>query len=163
MNTTEIMTELVFQIGVILFAVRLCGRLVKRIGIPPVLGELLAGVIIGPYALGGIPFIGFPHGLFPLIEGSSLAVSTELYAFATVASIILLFASGLETNLALFLRYSLAGGLIGIGGVLCSFVFGNVVGMVLLKATFMDPRCLFLGVLSTATSVGITARILSDQ
>jgi fructose-specific phosphotransferase system IIA component len=157
------MTELVLQIGVILFAVRLCGRLVKRVGIPPVLGELLAGVIIGPYALGGIPFVGFPHGLFPLIEGSSLAVSTELYAFATVASIILLFASGLETNLALFLRYSLAGGLIGIGGVLCSFIFGNVAGMILLKAAFMDPRCLFLGVLSTATSVGITARILSDQ
>jgi fructose-specific phosphotransferase system IIA component len=157
------MTELVFQIGIILFAVRVCGKLVKRIGIPPVLGELLAGVIIGPYALGGIPFIGFPHGLFPLIEGSTLAVSTELYAFATVASIILLFASGLETDLGLFLRYSVAGGLIGIGGVLFSFISGDVVGMLLLKASFMDPRCLFLGVLSTATSVGITARILSEQ
>jgi Kef-type K+ transport system membrane component KefB/mannitol/fructose-specific phosphotransferase system IIA component (Ntr-type) len=157
------MTELVLQLGVILFAVRVCGRLVKRIGIPPVLGELLAGVIIGPYALGSIAFPGFDHGLFPLPEGNTLAVSPELYGFATVASIILLFASGLETDIALFLRYSLAGGLIGIGGVVVAFISGNIVGMALLHASFIDPRCLFLGVLSTATSVGITARILSDQ
>jgi fructose-specific phosphotransferase system IIA component len=163
MNVTELMTELVLQIGVILFAVRVCGRLVKRIGIPPVLGELLAGVIIGPYALGSIAFPGFERGLFPLAESGALAVSPELYGFATVASIILLFASGLETDIALFLRYSLAGGLIGIGGVVVAFISGDVVGMALLHASFMDPRCLFLGVLSTATSVGITARILSDQ
>jgi Kef-type K+ transport system membrane component KefB/mannitol/fructose-specific phosphotransferase system IIA component (Ntr-type) len=157
------MTELVLQIGVILFAVRVCGRLVKRIGIPSVLGELLAGVIIGPYALGSIAFPGFDHGLFPLVEAGVLAVSPELYGFATVASIILLFASGLETNIALFLRYSLVSGLIGIGGVVVSFIFGDIVGMALLHTGFMDPRCLFFGVLSTATSVGITARILSDQ
>ena len=163
MNVTELMTELVLQSGVILFAVRVCGRLVKRIGIPPVLGELLAGVIIGPYALGSIAFPGFEHGLFPLPEGGALAVSPELYGFATVASIILLFASGLETDIALFLRYSLAGGLIGIGGVVVAFISGDIVGMALLRTGFMDPRCLFLGVLSTATSVGITARILSDQ
>ncbi|MDR0635708.1 MAG: cation:proton antiporter [Treponema sp.] len=163
MNVTELMTELVLQIGVILFAVRVCGRLVKRIGIPPVLGELLAGVIIGPYALGSIALPGFEHGLFPLPEGNALAVSPELYSFATVASIILLFASGLETDIALFLRYSLAGGLIGIGGVVAAFISGDIVGMALLHTGFMDPRCLFLGVLSTATSVGITARILSDQ
>jgi Kef-type K+ transport system membrane component KefB/mannitol/fructose-specific phosphotransferase system IIA component (Ntr-type) len=162
MNVTEVMSELVLQIGIILFAVRLGGRLVKKIGVPPVLGELLAGVAIGPYALGSIALPGFPHGIFPLGEGS-LAVSTELYAFATVASIILLFASGLETDLGLFLRYSVAGGVIGIGGAVVSFAAGAFCGVALLKAPFMDPRCLFLGILSTATSVGITARILSDQ
>jgi fructose-specific phosphotransferase system IIA component len=159
---TELMAELVLQIGIILFAVKAGGSLVKKIGIPPVLGELLAGVIIGPYALGGIAFPGFPHGLFPLGIGT-MAVSTELYAFATVASIILLFASGLETDLGLFLKYSVAGGLVGIGGVLFSFTLGDLVGILLLDTHFMDPRCLFLGILSTATSVGITARILSDQ
>ncbi|MDR3130589.1 MAG: cation:proton antiporter [Treponema sp.] len=163
MNITELMSELVLQLGVIIFAVRFCGRLVKRIGIPPVLGELLAGVAIGPYALGGISLPGFPAGIFPPGEATGLAVSPELYAFATVASIILLFASGLETDIALFLRYSLAGGVIGIGGVIFSFAAGAIVGVVLLHVPFMDPKCLFLGVLSTATSVGITARILSDQ
>jgi fructose-specific phosphotransferase system IIA component len=157
------MSELVFQLGIIIFAVRLGGRLVKRIGIPPVLGELLAGVVIGPYALGGIPLPGFPQGLFPLGEAAGIAVNPELYAFATVASIILLFASGLETDLGLFLRYSLAGGIIGIGGVIFSFGLGALTGALLLRVPFMDPQCLFLGVLSTATSVGITARILSDQ
>ncbi|QQO10505.1 cation:proton antiporter [Breznakiella homolactica] len=161
-SITEVMAELVLQIGIIIFAVRIGGRLVKKIGIPSVLGELLAGVIIGPYALGGIVLPGFPHGIFPLGSGT-LAVSTELYSFATVASIILLFASGLETDLGLFLRYSVVGGVIGIGGVVFSFVLGDLVGVFLLHTSFTDPRCLFLGILSTATSVGITARILSDQ
>jgi Kef-type K+ transport system membrane component KefB/mannitol/fructose-specific phosphotransferase system IIA component (Ntr-type) len=156
------MAELVLQLGLIMFAVRICGRLAKRVGIPPVLGELLSGVIIGPYALGGLTLPGFPQGIFPL-ETGALAVSPELYAFATVASIILLFASGLETDLGLFLRYSVAGGIIGIGGVVFSFALGNFAGVVLLQTSFMDPRCLFLGILSTATSVGITARILSDH
>jgi fructose-specific phosphotransferase system IIA component len=159
---SERMAELVLQLGLIMFVVRICGRLAKRVGIPPVLGELLSGVIIGPYALGGLTLPGFPRGVFPL-ETGALAVSPELYAFATVASIILLFASGLETDLGLFLRYSLAGGIIGIGGVVFSFVLGNFAGVALLQSSFMDPRCLFLGILSTATSVGITARILSDH
>lgn len=159
---TEVMTGLVLQIGIILFTVRIFGMLVKKIGISPVLGELLAGVVIGPYALGAIALPGFPHGIFPL-GTNGLAVSPELYGFATVASIILLFASGLETDLALFLRYSVVGGLVGLGGVIFSFVSGAGLGMLLLDAPFMDPRCLLLGVIFTATSVGITARILSDQ
>ncbi len=160
-SITETMSTLVLQIGIIVFVVRFAGRLVKKIRVPQVLGELLAGIIIGPYALGGISLPGFPQGFFPLGEG--LAVSPELYGFATVASIILLFASGLETDLALFLRYSIAGGVIGIGGVLFTFLAGDVIGMAILKAPFLDPRCLFMGILATPTSVGITARILSDH
>lgn len=163
MALTEIMANLALQIGIILFAVRLGGRLVKLAGIPPVLGELLAGIVIGPYALGGISLPGFPEGIFAVPEGSALAVSSELYAFASVASIILLFASGLETDLGLFLRYSVAGGIIGLGGVVVSFTLGAACGALLLNTGFADPRCLFLGILSTATSVGITARILQDN
>ncbi|MDR1930137.1 MAG: cation:proton antiporter [Treponema sp.] len=163
MNTAERMAELALQIGVILFAVRLGGRLVKKAGIPSVLGELLAGVIIGPFALGGLAFPGFPGGLFPLHEGSNLPVSIELYAFAALASVILLFVSGLETDLSLFLRYSVSGGVIGLGGVVFSFALGALTAMVLLKAPLADPRCLFMGLLATPTSVGITARILSDK
>jgi len=153
------MSELVLQIAIVLFAVRGGGILAQKLKIPSVLGELLAGIVIGPYALGGIALPGFPEGIFPLGEGT-LAVSPELYGFSTVASIILLFASGLETDLSLFMKYSVAGGIIGIGGVVFSFIFGDVVGMFFLDASFADPRCLFLGVLCTATSVGITARIL---
>ena len=159
---TGAMANLVFQIGVIIFAVRFIGKLFKKIKVPTVLGELLIGIVIGPFALGAIPLPGFPHGIFPL-NSAALAVSPELYSFSTVASIILLFASGLETDLKLFLKYSLAGGVIGIGGVVFSFVLGDLVGVWLLHTNFLDVRCLFLGIMSTATSVGITARILSDK
>jgi Kef-type K+ transport system membrane component KefB/mannitol/fructose-specific phosphotransferase system IIA component (Ntr-type) len=156
------MASLVLQLGIILFAAKIFGRFARFAGIPPVLGELLSGVLIGPYALGGVPLPGFAGGIFPA-AGGSLAVSGELYGFAAVASVILLFSSGLETDLGLFLRYSLAGGIIGLGGAVVSFAAGDLMGALLLHADFMDSRCLFLGILSTATSVGITARILSDQ
>jgi Kef-type K+ transport system membrane component KefB/mannitol/fructose-specific phosphotransferase system IIA component (Ntr-type) len=160
---TEIMAILALQLGIILFVVRICGKLAKKLKIPQVLGELLAGVVIGPYALGSIAFPGFPQGFFPLHTGA-LAVSTELYAFASIASVILLFASGLETDIGLFLRYSVAGGVIGISGVAVSFILGDLIGVLLMPgAAFLSPACLFMGILSTATSVGITARILSDQ
>jgi len=163
MEFTELVAALVLQIGIILFAVRLCGRLVKKIGIPSVVGELLAGILIGPFALGGIPLPGFPAGIFPLAEGSVLAVSVELYAFATVASIVLLFVCGLETNLSLFLRYSVKGGLVGISGALLAFVAGTLSGAVLLDISIFDPRSLFIGVITITTSIGISARTLSEQ
>ncbi len=161
-NITEIVTSLVFQLAVIIFAVRIFGKLAVKIGIPSVLGELVAGIVIGPYALGGLGLPGFPHGIFPL-NSESLAVSPELYSFSSLASIILLFASGIETDLTLFLKYSVTGGIVGFGGVAFSFLFGDFCSMVMLHTGFMDVRSLFLGIMSTATSVGITARILSDK
>jgi fructose-specific phosphotransferase system IIA component len=164
MQISDMMMALVVQIGVIMFAVRVGRQVVRYLGVPSVLGELIAGIVIGPFALGGIPLPGFPNGLFFVKElVGNMAVSTELYAFSTIGSIILLFSSGLETDLGLFFRYSLAGGIIGIGGVLASFISGAALGVMLLGYSATDPVCLFLGVMSTATSVGITARILSDQ
>ncbi|MCK4883094.1 MAG: sodium:proton exchanger, partial [Candidatus Omnitrophica bacterium] len=84
---------LVFQLSVILFAAWLGGICFNKWKLPAVLGEIIAGVIIGPYLLGQIPFIGFENGLFPLQE--TFPVSVELYSFATIASIILLFLTGL--------------------------------------------------------------------
>jgi len=156
------MTDLVFQIGVILFAARLGGYLMKKVNMPSVLGELMMGILIGPYLLGGMPFFGFHEGLFPLIN-PEFPVTPELYAFSTVASIILLFHSGLETDLSLFLRFSVKGAVIGIGGVVFSFLAGAWAGSIITGDVMTSPVNLFLGVISTATSVGITARILSEQ
>ncbi len=161
-SMTENMAALVIQLGIILFIAKLGGILASKVKMPPVLGELLAGVLIGPYALGSVGLPGFPHGIFPVHEGA-MAVSPELYGFATVASILLLFVSGLETDLSLFLRYSVAGLIVGLGGVIASFVLGALAGVWLLKLDPFSPGALFMGILSTATSVGITARILSDQ
>ena len=156
---------LAIQTGIILLAARFCGKAAQKFHIPPALGELLAGIIIGPYLLGGLnPGIpGFENGFFPLPHGSSLPVSTPLYGIATLGSIILLFMSGLETDLRLLFRYSVAGTVVGLGGVFFSFGLGAGLCMVMLDVGIMDPRALFLGILSTATSVGITARILSEK
>ncbi|MBR1966727.1 MAG: cation:proton antiporter, partial [Lentisphaeria bacterium] len=155
---------LAIQIGVILFAARLCGNLFRKLHIPPVLGELFAGVVIGPYLLGAIPLglHGLGNGLFPLYS-NGLPVSVPLYAFATFGSIILLFVSGLETDLRQFFRYSVTGSLVGIGGAAVSYLFGAWLGVWMFNTSMLDPRVLFLGILSTATSVGITARILSER
>jgi fructose-specific phosphotransferase system IIA component len=161
-DITGLMTSLIFQISVIIFAVKIFGSLTEKMGIPSVIGELISGVIIGPYALGAIPLPGFPDGLFPVFS-QSLAVTPQLYGFAMVASIVLLFNSGLETDLGLFLRYSLRGGIIGLSGVVFSFIFGAGTCMLVLGTHFWDAPCLFFGIMSTATSVGITARILSDK
>jgi len=157
--------NLVMQIGVLLFAVKLGGKLASLVKVPAVLGELMIGILIGPYALGAIPipFLGLPHGLFGFTPGTGLPVSAELYGVSTIASILLLFISGLETDLALFLRYSAVGGLIGVGGVVVAFVAGDLVGVLLFGGDFMTPANLFFGIMSTATSVGITARILSER
>ncbi len=161
-DITVVMTNLVFQLAIVIFAVRVFGILAKKVNIPTVLGELVAGIVIGPYALGKVPFPGFAHGIFPL-NSASLAVSPELYAFSTIASIILLFSSGIETDLKMFLKYSVSGGIIGFGGVAASFILGDFCAVVLLHVSFGSTTALFFGIMSTATSVGITARILSDK
>lgn len=164
-DMTHLMTMLVLQLAVIVVAARILGYVFQRVlRQPRVLGELAAGMIIGPYALGSvvIPWLGSP--LFPIGSGA-IPVSPQLYGFAMIASVILLFMSGLETDLPTFLRFSGVGSLIGIGGVLVAFSLGDLVAVLFLPGVdrFMHPTALFLGTLSTATSVGITARILSEK
>ena len=159
------MVVLVFQLAVIVFAVRAGGGVMRRLKLPAVLGELISGIIIGPFLLGSVPLPGFPEGIFPKIEGASMPVSPELYGFATVASLILLFMVGLETDFRQFLKYSVAGTVIGLGGVIVSFAAGDFAGAYFGTGDhhFLSPTALFLGALCTATSVGITARILSER
>ncbi len=187
------MTLLALQIGLILFAAKLGGMVASLFKLPTVLGELGAGILIGPWCLGGI---GFGDGLFQygLFRGGELelvkqatgnapfAVSPELYGICTIASVVLLFLSGIETNLKMFLKFAFAGSLVGIGGVIASFLFGDLCAVFLLPKflpeTFgylaadaqvsllkavMDPAAMFMGIMGTATSVGITARILSER
>jgi Kef-type K+ transport system membrane component KefB len=167
------MMMLVLQLGAMLFAARFGHMIFERLSLPGVLGELCAGIVIGPYALGRFTFPGFSNGLFPEFfikladSGHELrfVVSPELYGICMLAAVILLFLVGLETDLKLFLRYSVAGSLVGLGGVLASFASGDLLGVWLLPwvvpgtYTVLSPACVFLGVMSTATSVSITARI----
>jgi len=190
----EEMMFLVLQIGIIIFAARVGGAIAAMLKLPSILGELAAGIVIGPWALGGI---GFGDGLFAggLFHGAELraiaketghmfdATTPSLYGIATLASVILLFLSGLETNLKMFLKYSFVGLMVGLGGVIVSFLFGDLCAVYLLPkffATFAEGGAhalvgiplaeaitheapLYMGIMSTATSVGITARILSEK
>lgn len=162
-DVARVMTEMALQLAVILVAARLGGLFAHRyLRVPSVLGELTAGMIFGPYALGGLPLPGWGP-IFPL-RGGPLPVSTELYGFATLASIILLFISGLETDLKTFLRYSVSGLAVGVGGIVASFILGDVSAVWLgLADSFLAPTALFLGTVATATSVGLTARLLSER
>ncbi|NCA83653.1 MAG: cation:proton antiporter [Opitutae bacterium] len=157
------MIQFIFQLGILIVFTRLGGYWLRRwLRLPGVLGELLVGMVIGPYALGQFnwPFFGHLFALTPAGE----AISPELHAVATFASIILLFLSGLETDLSTFLRYSVAGTVVGIGGVVFSFFLGAGCALWFgLASGWMDPPALFLGAIATATSVGISARILSER
>lgn len=168
---TEIVTHLVFQLAVILFAAKIAGEICERyIKIPPVLGELAAGIIIGPYALGGVhlPQVG---ALFELVGATTesqvatsvVPVSPELWAVAQIASIILLFSAGLETDLKQFLKYAGPASAVAFGGVVLPFALGaGATVMFGFVDSFTSPEALFIGAVMTATSVGITARVLSE-
>ncbi len=163
---THYITVLIIQLAVLITAAMLLGHSFERfLKLPRVLGELIAGMLVGPFGLGRIYLPPLGQVLFPLDTGNPLPVSVELYGIAILASVILLFLSGLETDLPTFLRFSGVGSAVGIGGVIVSFVLGNTAAVMLLPGvdSFMDPAALFLGTLATATSVGITARILSEQ
>lgn len=161
-NLIHSMSVLVLQIGCILFAGHFGALAARKAGIPLILGELVVGILIGPHLLGAFPLPLFPQGLFPA-AANSLAMSPELYGFATVASIVLLFLTGLQTDLRLFLRFALKGSLVGLGGGLLSLSAGITVGYLFLREGLFDPRNILLGVIAIATSIDITARILSDR
>ncbi|MCH8283265.1 MAG: cation:proton antiporter [Chloroflexi bacterium] len=170
-NITELVTHLAFQLAAILMAAKIGGEICQRwLKIPPVIGELLAGVAIGPFALGQFTITsGFgalfalPHG-FGEVGGGVIPVSNELWAIGQIGAIVLLFMAGLETNAKLFFRYAGPGAVVAIGGIVFPFLFGVYATILFDFADgFSDPRALFMGAIMSATSVGITARVLSER
>lgn len=166
-NIVHRASMLVLQVGFIIFAAWTGGALFNKLRLPSVLGEVLSGVIIGPYLLGSVPFLSFHGGLFPF--HGTFPVSPELYSLSMIASIILLFLVGLETDIELLFKFSAAGAVVGVGGVIVSFASGAAAGAFFMHYFYGEafnlasPIPLFLGVISTATSVGITARVLSNR
>ncbi len=162
---TEIIVRLVFEVSFILLLAKVAGEFTERfLKQPGVLGELVAGIILGPYALGSK--IQLPH-LGPLFrlhtEHGGIPVSAELYSLAQIAVILLLFIAGLHTDLRQFLRYARQATIIALGGVIFPFLLGDLTTVLFGFADgFMHPTALFMGAALTATSVGITARVLAD-
>ena len=154
------MTDFVIRLAMIICMAKIAAFVCENyLKIPEVLGELGVGVLLGPYALGSV------IGLFPSpAETGAFPINAELYAVATFASILLLYLAGLETDLSMLVKYSIAGSIVGLGGVVVSFFIGAMSAVwVGLADSFLQPSALFLGAISTATSVGITVRILSQR
>ena len=133
---------------------------------PPVLGELTVGIIIGPFALGGIEIAGigplFGH-LGNSNGGFELPVSESLWNISQIGAIILLFLAGLETDLKQFMRYAKSATFVALGGVVVPFSLGVVLTVLFGFAdNFVDVRALIMGALLTATSIGITVRVMGD-
>ncbi len=160
---------LAIQIAVILVAAKLGGEFCERVlKMPAVLGELAVGIVIGPFALGGIELWGvgplFEH--VDVLDGEEVArvhISPELWAIAQVGSVVLLFMAGLETDLKQFLRYARPATVVAVGGVVLPFALGAGLTVVFgYDAHFGGNKALFIGAIMTATSIGITVRVLGD-
>jgi Kef-type K+ transport system membrane component KefB len=133
--------DLLLSLVLVWLAAKLAGETMERIGQTAVLGELLAGVIIGPGVLG------------------LLHESQVLHALAELGVLILLFEVGLESDLGDLLRVGAQAILVAPVGVAVPFALGCT----LMYWLGHDPLvAVFVGATLTATSVGITARVLAD-
>ncbi|MEE2880547.1 MAG: cation:proton antiporter [Chloroflexota bacterium] len=166
-DSSTIVITLLIQLAVIIAAAKFAGEITARfLKLPTVLAELGIGVLIGPFALGALPIPGFGP-LFPvsLINGipAAIPVSSELFAIAQIGSVILLFAIGLETNLRQFLKYAGPATAVAVGGIILPFALGSGATVLFGFAdSLLSSEALFMGAIMTATSVGITARVLAD-
>jgi Kef-type K+ transport system membrane component KefB len=136
-------------LAVVLLAAMLFGDLAVRVGQPAVLGELIAGVLLGNLALVGVPWL------------EPLKSSAPLDLLARLGVVLLLFQVGLESTVAQMLEVGRASLFVAVLGVVAPFGLGWLVGAWLLPAAGPYVHA-FLGATLSATSVGITARVLSD-
>ena len=134
---------------IILTAAKLGAELATRAGQPGVLGELIGGVILGNLTLVG--FSGLEH----------VAVDPFIDMLARIGAIILLFEVGLESTVGQMLKVGLSSFVVALLGVVVPFALGWGVGACLLPGESAYVH-IFLGATLTATSVGITARVLKD-
>ena len=107
----------ILQLGLLILAARLGGSLFRRWKLPTVLGSLAAGIVIGPHVLGVL------SGSAALFVGDQDAEG-ELFGVVTLAMMVLLFLIGLETDVRLLRRHSLAASLVGLVGTVAEMGVG---------------------------------------
>jgi Kef-type K+ transport system membrane component KefB len=139
----------VLAVAALIAAAKIGGEVSVRLGQPAVLGELLAGVV-----LGNLTLFGF-HGL----EWFKTDVHVDM--LARIGVLLLLFEVGLESTVGQMLKVGPSALLVAVLGVVAPFALGWGVGAWLLPDASSYVHA-FLGATLTATSVGITARVLKD-
>jgi len=157
--------KFILSLGLVLIFARIFGELSERyFKQPAVLGELVAGIIISPFLLGGLIFhdpiiLNFAtvHNPFGLQGDFDI-----MYIIANIAVVILLFQAGVETDIRSFLKQAPTGVAVAFGGVVLPFIGGYFVTRALCPDVGIGGW-LFMGAVLTATSIGVTVRILMDM
>ncbi len=133
--------QLLLQLFTIFVWAKVFGELFARLGLPAVLGEILAGVILGPYAT------------------AFIIPNDTVFSIAEMGAIFLLFTVGLETSPSDLLKVGTRSVEVASAGVILPFVLGF--GFMKLSGESSHESA-FVGAAMVATSVGITARVLRD-
>jgi Kef-type K+ transport system membrane component KefB len=142
--------HIVISLAILLFSAKLFAELFHRIKMPVVLGELLAGIIVGPFALGGLP----------IFNGEPLVVLDETVKhIGEIAAIVILFIAGLEITPREFLKGGAASFTVGSLGVIVPFFVGFYV---FLTFGLEAIESMLVATALTATSIAITIQVLTE-
>ena len=153
---------LLVQVTVLLFAARVLGEVARRLGQPSVLGELLAGILLGPSLLSSlVPALG--QWIVPqtAVQGHLLEV------VALLGAMFLLLITGFETDVGLIRRHARTAIGVSWGGIVITFSTGLLLGASLPDALLADPtqRLIFSLFVATAMSISaipVIAKVLID-
>lgn len=158
-------------LAIIIFFTKTFGLIFRKLGLPQVLGFIIAGVLIGPAIFGdfcGVSLIGFEcNGYRALFN---LAVNEKgqnfgLEIFSKIGVLLLMFGAGLETNLKDLKNTGLASALIACAGVAVPMLLGFSVSLAFPNIGLGVNnlfKCVFIGTILTATSVAITVSVLKE-
>lgn len=153
----------IVQIMALLLVGRLLGELMLRIGQPAIMGQLLAGILLGPSLL-GVWFPGAEHALFP----ARPAQRGMIEALAQLGVLLLLLLTGMETDLAIVFKVRRPAMTASFFGILIPFLAGFAIGQLLPDALLPNPSSrlitsLFCGTALSISSVKIVAMIVRDM
>lgn len=142
--------ETIIGVGILLFAAKLMAELFLRLKLPIVLGELIAGMIVGPFALGGLQ----------IIDGKQLLqINDEIKILGEMGAIVILFMAGLEMTPKEFLKGGKAAFVVGTLGVVIPFFVGLAVFQLF---GFDALQSMLIATALTATSIAISIQVLSE-
>jgi Kef-type K+ transport system membrane component KefB len=142
----------IIDVSILIAFAKILAGIMQRLNLPEVLGELFAGIILGPFALGSLRV-----GSEPL-----LAFNEYVSAFAEIGAILILFVAGLEVGFAQFKAVGIQSFIIGASGVLIPFLLGLYITLVVPLPPTDLPGALIVASALTATSIAITMRTLEE-
>lgn len=175
-TTPLILAGVLLSLVFIYLASKLGGELSKLVDLPPVLGELVAGVIVGVSALhllvfpetGAVASDSVVMTILQQVAGLNAESVSEVFAtqsevisvLAEIGVVILLFEIGLESDLRELQKVGVKAAIVAVVGVVAPFI-GGTAGLMLIFGMPTIPA-VFAGAALTATSIGITSKVLSE-